>query len=66
MNRRWERNTSDTVNVTTTVHPIGRPGGHTLKCRMADPAVILQRLEIDTGRLEASHLDPPESMRAGR
>jgi hypothetical protein len=66
MNRQWERNTSDNINVTTTVHRIDRPGVHTLKFWMVDPTVILQRLEIDTGGLKPSYLGPPESLRAGR
>jgi hypothetical protein len=66
MNRQWERNTSDNVNVTTTTHTIAKPGVHTLKFWMVDPTVVLQRLVVDTGGLIPSYLGPPESRHAGR
>ncbi|MFR9721963.1 glycosyl hydrolase 115 family protein [Streptomyces sp. MS19] len=64
MNRQWERNTSDNVNVTTTTHTLATPGRHTLKFWMVDPTVVLQKLIIDTGGLRPSYLGPPESLRA--
>ncbi|WTE32346.1 hypothetical protein OH735_03235 [Streptomyces sp. NBC_01618] len=63
MNVQWARNTSDNVNVTSTVHRIGRPGGHVLKFWMVDPTVVLQNLVVDTGGLKPSYLGPPESLR---
>ncbi|WP_277750689.1 hypothetical protein [Nonomuraea polychroma] len=65
MNRQWERNTSENVNVTTTTHPITEPGWHTLKFWMVDPTVVLQRIVADTGGVLPSHLGPPESRRTG-
>jgi hypothetical protein len=64
MNRQWERNTSDNVNVTTTTHVIGTPGVHVLKFWMVDPAVVVQRLVVDAGGVLPSYLGPPESRRA--
>lgn len=65
MNRQWERNTSENVNLTTTTHAIATPGVHTVKFWMVDPTVVLQRIVVDTGGLLPSYLGPPESRRAG-
>lgn len=66
MNRQWERNTSDNVNVTATRHTVAEPGRHVLKFWMVDPTVVLQKLVVDTGGLRPSYLGPPESMRCHR
>ncbi|MFG6192351.1 hypothetical protein [Nonomuraea sp. JJY05] len=63
MNRQWERNTSDNVNVTTTIHTVATPGVHVVKFWMLDPAVVLQRIVVDTGGVLPSYLGPPESRR---
>ncbi|MGI5151139.1 glycosyl hydrolase 115 family protein [Plantactinospora sp. CA-294935] len=65
MNRQWERNTSQNVNVTTTTHTVDAPGVHTLKFWMVDPTVVVQQLVVETAELPYSYLGPPESRRIG-
>lgn len=64
MNPQWARNTSDNVNVTTTVHTVAAPGRHTLRFWAVDPTVIVQRLVVQTAPLPYSYLGPPESRHA--
>ncbi len=63
MNRQWERNTSNNVNLTWTTHTISTAGHHVLKFWMVDPTVVLQNIVVDTGGMQDSYLGPPTSMR---
>jgi hypothetical protein len=63
MNRQWERNTSENINVTATTHTISAAGNHVLKFWMVDPTVVLQKIVVDLGGLRPSYLGPPESHR---
>jgi hypothetical protein len=63
LNRAWERNTSDNINLTSTRHSVAVAGPHVLKFWMVDPTVVVQKLVVDTGGLRPSYLGPPESMR---
>ncbi|KAL0952642.1 hypothetical protein HGRIS_006887 [Hohenbuehelia grisea] len=40
-----------------------QPGAHTLKIWMIEPAVVIQKVVINTGGIRASYLGPPESVR---
>jgi hypothetical protein len=64
MNKSWERNTSDNVNLTSTTFNI-TAGEHVLKFWMVDPIVVVQKIVVDTGGLKPSYLGPPESFRLG-
>jgi hypothetical protein len=60
----WERSVSDGATVMTSRHVIETAGKHTLKFWVIDPALVLQKLVVDTGGQRDSYLGPPESPRA--
>ncbi len=62
-NRDWEASVRDNCRQVTSTHAIDKPGNHTLKIWMVDPAVVLQKIVVDTGGLKPSYLGPPESYR---
>jgi hypothetical protein len=62
-NRDWEASVRDNSRQIKSTHTIDKPGYHTLKIWMVDPAVVLQKLVVDTGGLKPSYLGPPESYR---
>ncbi|GAB3962021.1 glycosyl hydrolase 115 family protein [Spirosoma harenae] len=61
MNKRWEQSVADNIRRLSSTHRIHRPGEHILKFWMVDPAVVLQKIVVDTGGLKPSYLGPPES-----
>ncbi|KZT61136.1 glycoside hydrolase family 115 protein [Calocera cornea HHB12733] len=48
--------------VSTATNFTTAPGAHTLKVWQIEPAVILQRIVINTGNVRPSYLGPPESI----
>jgi glycosyl hydrolase family 115 (putative glucuronidase)/glycosyl hydrolase family 115 len=60
-NRDWENSVKDSGRYPVSTHTIARPGYHTLKIWMVDPAVALEKLVLDTGGVRQSYLGPPES-----
>jgi len=57
----WEKSVADGVTVLHSRHVIAEPGFHVLKLWTLDPALVLQKLVVDTGGLRPSYLGPPES-----
>jgi hypothetical protein len=60
----WEKAVSDGVRKIETTLAVDEPGYHTLKFRMVDPGVVLEKLVVSQGTLPASYLGPPESYRS--
>ncbi len=56
----WQANS---INETKTKHTISHPGINTLRFRVLDPGIVLQKIIIDTGGLKPSYLGPPQSPR---
>jgi hypothetical protein len=59
----WETSVEDSVRKVRSTHTLALPGVHTLKFRMVDPGIVLQKLVVDLGGVRPSYLGPPESFR---
>jgi hypothetical protein len=59
----WEQAVSDGVRKVTSTLNVDGPGYHTLKFRMVDPGVVLEKLVVSSGVPPSSYLGPPESYR---
>ncbi|HET9101053.1 MAG TPA: glycosyl hydrolase, partial [Acidobacteriaceae bacterium] len=57
----WATTVSDGVRKVTSTVTVTRPGYHTLKFRMVDPGVVLEKLVVSQGKVPSSYLGPPES-----
>ncbi len=55
---KWQ---SEHIIRSITKHQISQPGKHTLRFRVLEPGVVLEKILIDTGGLEPSYLGAPES-----
>nr|MBP6611568.1 glycosyl hydrolase 115 family protein [Paludibacter sp.] len=53
----WQANS---INQTITKHRIETTGKHTLRFRVLEPGIVLQKIMIDTGGLKKSYLGAPE------
>ena len=58
----WSRWVANNIIIKKTQHNIIGSGKHTIRYWMVDPAVVLQKLVIDFGRVKPSYLGPPETM----
>jgi hypothetical protein len=59
--RAWETAVKDNVRKSRSNHTIEKPGYHTLKFRMVDPGVAIQKIVVNLGGVRQSYLGPPES-----
>ena len=59
----WAKAVSDGVRKVTTTLNVDGPGYHTLKFRMVDPSIVLEKLVVSQGPIPASYLGPSESYR---
>ncbi|MDN0196543.1 glycosyl hydrolase 115 family protein [Streptomyces sp. S.PNR 29] len=57
----WARNVEDGIEKLTGTVTVAEPGEHVLRLFMADPAIAVDQIVIDTGGLPATYLAPPES-----
>jgi len=59
----WELAVSDGVRKIVSTLTVDSPGYHTLKFRMVDPGVVLEKLVVSSDVLPPSYLGPQESYR---
>jgi hypothetical protein len=57
----WSESVKNNCHRIKSSHSVARPGYHTLKIWMIDPAVVLQKIVVDCGGVKPSYLGPPES-----
>jgi hypothetical protein len=50
--RRWQENVLRNAALTSSVHPIAKPGLHTLKIWMVDPGIVLDTIFAGNGGAE--------------
>ncbi|HEY2434679.1 MAG TPA: glycosyl hydrolase 115 family protein [Vicinamibacterales bacterium] len=64
-NRDWEETVRNNARLVSTTHTIAAAGYHTLKVWMIDPAVVLEKIVVNTSDapLRQSYLGPEESTR---
>jgi hypothetical protein len=60
-NKKWMQWVADNINISSSVHEIGKPGAHVLKYWMVDPGIVVQQITIDCGGLQETYLGPPET-----
>ena len=51
------------INETITTHVFQSAGKHTIRFRVLEPGIVLQKIIMDTGNLKKSYLGAPESKR---
>ncbi|AWK04683.1 glycosyl hydrolase [Flavobacterium crocinum] len=61
----WTESVANNIKIITSTHNIEKAGNHVLKIYGIDPALVLQKIVIETeeGKVLESYLGPPESFR---
>jgi hypothetical protein len=57
---RWQ---AEHIIRSSTKHKIDQPGKHTLRFRVLEPGIVLQKILINTGGLKPAYLGAPQSAR---
>lgn len=57
---------SEHIIKSVTKHQISQPGKHTLRFRVLEPGIVLEKILIDTGGLKPSYLGAPQSDYSGK
>jgi hypothetical protein len=63
--KNWNLSVADNIKIITSSHTIVNAGNHVLKFYGIDPALVLQKIVIETisGEISKSYLGPPESFK---
>jgi len=61
--KEWNRTVADNIKIMTSTHKLENSGSHILKFYGVDPALVLQKIVIETesGQILKSYLGPPQS-----
>jgi len=61
----WAESVANNIKIITSSHIVEKTGNHVLKIYAIDPALVLQKIVIETqdGKVLESYLGPPESFR---
>ncbi|PQA89508.1 hypothetical protein [Hyphococcus luteus] len=60
----WSASVAKYAQRRSSRHAIPKPGAHTLKLRLIDPALVFEKITIHSGAAPESYLGPPQSLRA--
>ena len=62
----WQQSVLDNIRILQHHLQVGRPGLHQLRVYLVNPAVVLQKITVDTGALQPGYLGPVQSRRLRR
>lgn len=57
----WSESVKNSCHKVKSTHTVKAAGYHTLKIWMVDPAVVVEKIVVNTGGVKPSYLGPPES-----